>query len=75
VFYNPFGSTNDFRLIHSDAYGEINDARWRMKIDARKDSRKQLDPDYDRYNLDKETINDQDKDYGRHVDDLYNDPR
>ncbi len=75
VFYNPYGSSNDYRLIHSDAFGEIKDDRWRLKIDARKDSRRVVDQDYDRYNLDKENINQNDKDFGRHVDDLYNDPR
>jgi GWxTD domain-containing protein len=75
VFYNPYGSSNDYRLIHSDAFGEVKDDRWRMKIDARKDSRRIVDQDYDRYNIDKENLNQNDRDFGRHVDDLFNDPR
>ena len=32
VFYNPDLITNDYQLIHSDARGEIYDARWKFKI-------------------------------------------
>ncbi len=32
VFYNPDLVTNDYKLIHSEAYGELNDPRWRYKV-------------------------------------------
>ncbi len=35
VFCNPDLVTNNFRLIHSDALGEVNDPRWNMKVHNR----------------------------------------
>lgn len=32
VFYNPDLVTNNYRLIHSDARGEIRDDRWELKL-------------------------------------------
>lgn len=32
VFYQPDLVTNDYELIHSDAFGEINDSSWQMKL-------------------------------------------
>lgn len=32
VFYLPDLITNDYELLHSDAYGEINDPSWQMKL-------------------------------------------
>ncbi len=32
VFYSPQYSTNDYELLHSDARGEINDPRWKMRL-------------------------------------------
>lgn len=67
VFYNPYSGSNDYRLIHSDARGEIFDSRWRFKIDDRR-----INPNQ-KNNLDKETIDG--NEYGRQVDDLYKNPR
>jgi len=35
VFYDPDLATNNYRLIHSDANGEIYDANWSMKLKKR----------------------------------------
>ena len=35
VFYSKELATNDFELIHSDAYGEVNNYRWKMIIQKR----------------------------------------
>jgi hypothetical protein len=32
VFYNPDLVTNDFLLLHSDAQGELSNARWQMVV-------------------------------------------
>ncbi|HEV7229848.1 MAG TPA: GWxTD domain-containing protein [Bacteroidia bacterium] len=43
VFYEPDLVTNDFRLIHSDAIGEIFDANWDIKIHKRNTQGNNLD--------------------------------
>ncbi len=68
IFYSPYVGTNDYRLIHSDARGEVFDSRWRYKIDERSSL-----PATQKYNLDNENINR--NDFGRQVDDLYRNPR
>ncbi len=68
VFYNPFLGTNDYRLIHADARGEVSDTRWRYIIDNRSSV-----PAAQKYNLDNENI--YRNDFGRQVDDLYRNPR
>lgn len=35
VFYNPEIATNDFRLLHSDARGEVADPQWQMMLKKR----------------------------------------
>lgn len=65
VFCNADLVTNQWRLIHSTAQGEINDARWEMALYIR-DLRKQTD------NMDIEKVPD---DFGAHVDDTFNNPR
>ena len=35
VFYQPDLVTNDYELLHSDAFGEINDPSWEMKLTKR----------------------------------------
>ncbi len=35
VFYDPDLATNNYRLIHSDAIGEVYDANWSMKLKQR----------------------------------------
>ncbi|GEM_PF-4972782 len=32
VFYNPTGIANEFQLIHSNAYGEVSNPRWRQML-------------------------------------------
>ena len=43
VFYNPDLVTNKFALIHSDARGEINNARWKLQIYSRTTQSTNLD--------------------------------
>lgn len=51
VFYNPIGSARDFKLLHSDAHGEITDDNWELKLHSR--SQQYFDQDqqnaYDTY--------------------------
>lgn len=35
IFYNPEISTNNYRILHSDALGETKDSRWEMKLHKR----------------------------------------
>lgn len=35
IFYNNSFQTNDYRLLHSDARGEINDPNWEIKLNQR----------------------------------------
>ncbi|HNP49306.1 MAG TPA: GWxTD domain-containing protein [Bacteroidia bacterium] len=35
VFYNPDGVSNDYRLLHSDANGELQDDAWELKLHSR----------------------------------------
>lgn len=35
VFYNPDGVSNDYRLLHSDAKGELRDDAWELKLHSR----------------------------------------
>jgi|APTNR8051073442_1049403.scaffolds.fasta_scaffold00665_8 GWxTD domain-containing protein len=32
IFYNPSLASDDFVLLHSDVYGEINNPQWQMKL-------------------------------------------
>ncbi|MFI5148556.1 MAG: GWxTD domain-containing protein [Bacteroidia bacterium] len=43
VFYNRDLVTNDYRLIHSDAIGEIYDSNWSMKLHARSNPTNDMD--------------------------------
>lgn len=38
VFYSPDLVTNDYQLLHSDAFGELNDPTWQMKLVKRNNS-------------------------------------
>jgi len=62
VFCNFEMASNDYKLIHSNARGELNDPRWRFKV--YKDFREQSDY----YNLDQENFRDT---YGSMVDDYF----
>ncbi|MCI4668713.1 MAG: GWxTD domain-containing protein [Bacteroidia bacterium] len=35
VFYDPDLATNEYQLLHSNKYGEINNPRWRTLLDSR----------------------------------------
>jgi GWxTD domain-containing protein len=35
VFYNPDIATNEFPLLHSDMFGEVNNPRWQIAIQGR----------------------------------------
>ena len=62
VFYLPGLATNDFKLIHSTARGELQDSRWRLKIyPQRERSRRAADPDYN-------GVRDH---FGKRIDDYY----
>jgi GWxTD domain-containing protein len=43
VFYTQDRSTNDYKLLHSTAIGEIFDQRWQMRLNARSDQSRNLD--------------------------------
>ncbi|MEO5674339.1 MAG: GWxTD domain-containing protein [Chitinophagales bacterium] len=62
VFCNADLVTNDYKLIHSDARGELNDPRWRFKIfNTFKESNGYGNPDQENYP----------GAYGSHVDDIF----
>jgi GWxTD domain-containing protein len=63
VFYTKEAATNDYELIHADAYGEINNYRWRMLIEKRTEQGSnpdQMNPE---------------SSYGNRTDDYYDNPR
>ena len=43
VFYYPELSTNDYKLLHSTASGEIQDSRWQIKLSNRLNPNSNLD--------------------------------
>lgn len=63
VFANVNQASNDFDLIHSDAYGETRNNRWQIQLQNRTDQY---------YNLD---IEQGAPSYGNRIEDLYNNPR
>ncbi len=63
VFYTRDMATNDYELIHSDAYGEVNNYRWRLLIQNRTN-----------VNNNPDQINVEDS-YGTRTDDYYDNPR
>ncbi|MCD4681157.1 MAG: GWxTD domain-containing protein, partial [Bacteroidales bacterium] len=67
VFYNPNYVANDYQLLHSDAYGEISDYKWKIKLMAR-----DTDP-FNIFNVDIE--NERTRTYGSQVDDYFDNPR
>ncbi len=64
VFYCRDLASNNYRLIHSTAIGEINDARWQIRLQKRMN---------DPYNLDTEKL--PDNMYGNHADEDFNNPK
>lgn len=64
VFYNPDLVSNKYKLIHSDARGEVNDARWELVVYKRT---------FQSSDLDAEKINDQG--FGGNVNDNFNNPK
>jgi GWxTD domain-containing protein len=63
VFFTNDAITNDFRLLHSDAIGEVSNYRWKIVLSSRW---------YDPYNLDAQEVPNT---WGSEVDDYYNNPR
>ncbi|MCC7050472.1 MAG: GWxTD domain-containing protein, partial [Bacteroidia bacterium] len=63
VFYNPDLVTNDYRLLHSDAIGEIRNDSWQVQLVKRNNAIN---------NLDTERPEDH---YGSKVQDMYSNPR
>ncbi len=43
VFYNPDMVTNDYALLHSDAFGENSDPQWRLQLFSRTSAFQNLD--------------------------------
>jgi GWxTD domain-containing protein len=43
VFYNPDMVTNDYSLLHSDAFGENSDPQWRLQLFSRTTAFQNLD--------------------------------
>lgn len=64
VFYNPDLVTNDFQMLHSDMFGEIQNPRWQVELNKRNTVV------YDLY--DEKAGKNQ---YGSEADDLYSMPR
>lgn len=62
VFYNPDLVTNNYRLIHSDARGEVRDDRWKLKL-VKRDTQSR---DFDETNPNGH--------FGNQADDLFNNP-
>ncbi len=48
VFYDPDLATNEYQLLHSNKYGEINNPRWRTLLDARNKGQTSDIIDYER---------------------------
>ena len=64
VFYDRNLTLDDFELLHSDLYGEVNNPRWRIELQQR--TNQIMD-------LDQENVNN--KNYGSDVDDFFLMPR
>ena len=45
IFYNNTNVTNDYRLLHSNMLGEIQNRRWRLEINKRNAFDNDLDSD------------------------------
>ncbi|MEI7596060.1 MAG: GWxTD domain-containing protein [Bacteroidota bacterium] len=43
IFYNPDLATNDYPLLHSDAYGEMYDQSWELKLKKRNNPMQNID--------------------------------
>jgi hypothetical protein len=64
VFWNKDLDGSCFRLLHSDARGEVKDARWQMRLKQRTQTNVNLDVETPPENT-----------YGSGVDDLFSNPR
>lgn len=64
VFYNPDLVSNKYKLLHSDARGEVKDARWELVVYKRTNSSSDLD---------NEKINDQG--FGGNINDNFTNPK
>ena len=63
IFYNPDLVSQDYRLLHSDANGELSEPRWQYILNERNNANR---------NMDKTKVNDS---YGGRSDDFFNNPR
>lgn len=64
VFYDPQRIGNDYQLLHSENIrGEITNYRWKLMLET---------PSFPQHDLDRTNTTDQ---FGRQVDDLYENPR
>lgn len=63
VFYNPELASNEFRLLHSDATGEITDPAWQVQLKKRTEKMHDLDKEDPRNT------------YGNQFDQLFSNPR
>jgi hypothetical protein len=63
VFYNRDLATNDYELLHSDAFGEPQDYQWQLKLNQRNFATN--DPDLQRTEWG----------WGNRVDDYWRNPR
>ena len=66
VFMSKDDSTNDYQLIHSDVVGELNNYRWKLEVYSRI-----YGEHYDE-GIDQ---TDYEEGWGKHANDLYNNPR
>ncbi|KAB1064286.1 GWxTD domain-containing protein [Salibacter halophilus] len=63
VFYNKDKSTNDYKLLHSNVIGEINNPRWKYELQRRNTPYGDVDFEGDA------------SDWGNQSDDFFNQPR
>lgn len=66
VFMSKDDSTNDYQLIHSDVVGELNNYRWKLEVYSRIYG-EHYDEGFDQ--------TDYEEGWGKHANDLYNNPR
>jgi GWxTD domain-containing protein len=63
VFYNTELATNDFRLLHSDARGEVNEPQWQLILHERNEKMNDMDRNSPRQG------------FGTQTNQLFNNPR
>lgn len=63
IFYNPELATNEYRLLHSNIIGEVNNSRWKQELSRRNTPFRDVDFEGERGN------------YGDWSDDMFMQPR